>query len=194
MATISKKKTDKLGHMDARTIKGIGIHAEDATPVISFTQQGVGIEKSLPMTKEAWQRAANGAGATLDALRYGLNGASRYRFQILTDKIGKDKVTTVVGIHCIPDETFIQCDFATTLRRPMISREDAVVKIHPATGEIDVIAFPDKLHKNVNSFLAALEKLDTLDESTSFTAGGVSYVTSYNYGEEVTFRCRKIQR
>lgn len=194
MATISKKKTDKLGHTDARTIKGIGIRAEDATPVISFTQQGVGIEKLLPMTKEAWQRAANGVGATLEALRNGLTGAARYRFQILTDKIGKDKVQTVVGIHCIPDDTYIQCDFAATLHRPMIARTDAVVKIHPSTGEIDVIAFPDKLHKNVNSFIAALEKLEVLDETTSFTAGGVSYVTSYHYGEEVTFRCRKIQR
>lgn len=194
MATISKKRTDKLKHTDARTIKGIGIHNEDATPMISFTQQGVGIEKALPMTKEAWQRAANGAGATIDALRNGLNGAARYRFQILTEELGKNKVQTVVGIHCIPDENYIQCDFATTLRRPMISREDAVVKIHPATGEIDVIAFPDKLHKSVNSFIAALEKIETLNESTSFTAGGVSYVTSYNYGEEITFRCRKIQR
>lgn len=194
MATISKKKTDKLTHVDARTIKSIGIRSEDATPVVSFTQQGVGIEKTLPMTKEAWQRAANGTGATVEALRNGLNGAGRYRFRILVDKLGKDKTPTVVGIHCIPDENYIQCDFATTLHRPMIARTDAVVKIHPGTGELDIVAFPSNLHKNVNSFVAALEKLDTVDESTSFTAGGVSYVISYAYGEEVTFRCRKIQR
>lgn len=196
MAILNKKKTDSLTHIDARTIKGIGILPDEKVPMISFTSDITGIEQVLPMTTKAWSRAAKGTGATIDAIRNGLNKASRYRFQILTEGKGEgaNKTNVVVGIHCIPDDNYIQCDFAATLNRPMIAPEDAVVKIHEESGEIDIIAFPSRLRKGVNAFLHKLEKLTTISESTMFTVAGVHYVVSNMFGGEVTFRCRKIQR
>lgn len=201
MPSITKKNTSKLTHYNARTITNIQVVTTDQeveVPLMSFIGGKGGhngyIETVLPMTPEAWSRAAMGTGTSLAALRDGLNMASRYKFQVLTDKIKSEdgnESETVVGVHCIPDDNYIQCNFGLTLNRPNIEEDMAVVHIHDKTGEMDVIAFPGALRKSVNSFLKELESITEIDNSTTFTAEGITYTIVNAFGSEVTFRCAK---
>ena len=200
MATIQKKDTSKLKHTESRTIGSIQLVLNQATgddePIMSFTAgRNNAFEKVLPMTPPAYARAAHGVGSSLGALRNGVHKASQYRFVVLSDDVPKSsdsKATeTVTGIHCIPDDNYIQCDFAATLGRPNIAPEDAVVQIYES-GEIDVIAYPgSKFTRSVDAFVKALEAITEIDNTTSFTAGGVRYTVSNAFGNEVTFRCHK---
>lgn len=199
MPSINKKNTRDLAHYAARTITNIQVITNDQeqeVPVVAFIggKGGGAVETVLPMTPEAWARAAMGTGTSVEALRDGLNMASRYRFQVLTDKIknesGKEE-ETVVGIHCIPDDNYIQCNFGLTLNRPNITEDMAVVQIHDNTGEMDIVAFPGALRRSVNAFLKELEGITEFDNSTTFVAEGVSYTIMNAFGSEISFRCTK---
>jgi hypothetical protein len=197
MPSITKKDTSKLKHYTARTITNVQIvHDEnsgDDVPYLAFIggRGGTGgsVETVLPMTPEAWSRAAMGTGSSSEALRNGLNMASRYRFKILTDKIKDDEV--VVGVHCIPDDNYIRCNFGLTLNRPNITEDMAVVQIHEKSGELDILAFPDAIRKNVDSFLKELEEITEFDNTTTFTSEGITYTIANAFGSELTFRCTK---
>lgn len=196
MPSITKKDTSKLKHYTARTITNIQIvsNANDAeVPYLAFIGgkggHGGAVETVLPMTPEAWSRAAMGTGSSIEALRNGINMASRYRFQVLTDKV--DDAEIVVGVHCIPDDNYIMCDFGATLNRPNITEDMAVVQLHEKSGEIDILAFPGALRKSVNSFVKELESITEFDNSTTFTAEGITYTIVNAFGSEVTFRCSK---
>lgn len=197
MPSITKKDTSKLKHYTARTITNVQIvHDEnsgDDVPYLAFIggRGGTGgsVETVLPMTPEAWSRAAMGTGSSSETLRNGLNMASRYRFKILTDKIKDNEV--VVGVHCIPDENYIRCNFGLTLNRPNITEDMAVVQIHEKSGELDILAFPDAIRKNVDSFLKELEEITEFDNTTTFTSEGITYTIANAFGSELTFRCTK---
>lgn len=200
MANITKKDTSKLTHYSARTITNVQIITTEndvEVPMLAFVGGSGGhrgaAETVLPMVPEAWARAAMGAGTSVESLRNGLNMASRYRFQILTDKKEVDGVSTeyVVGVHCIPDNNYILCDFGATLGRPNITEDMAVVHIHDKSGELDVVAFPGALRKSVNSFVKELESITEFDNSTTFTAEGITYTIVNAFGSEVTFRCTR---
>lgn len=197
MPSITKKDTSKLKHYTARTITNVQIvHDEnsgDDVPYLAFIggRGGTGgsVETVLPMTPEAWSRAAMGTGSSSEALRNGLNMASRYRFKILTDKVKDNEV--VVGVHCIPDDNYIRCNFGLTLNRPNITEDMAVVQIHEKSGELDILAFPDAIRKNVDSFLKELEEITEFDNTTTFTSEGITYTIANAFGSELTFRCTK---
>lgn len=197
MPSITKKDTSKLKHYTARTITNVQIvHDESAgedIPYLAFIggRGGTGgsIETVLPMTPEAWSRAAMGTGSSTDALRNGLNMASRYRFKVLTDVIDDNEI--VVGVHCIPDDNYIRCNFGLTLNRPNITEDMAVVQVHEKSGELDVIAFPDAIRKNVDSFVKELENITEFDNTTTFTSEGITYTIANAFGSELTFRCLK---
>jgi hypothetical protein len=201
MPSITKKDTSKLKHYTARTITNIQIvHNEtdgDEVPYLAFIggRGGTGgsVETVIPMTPEAWSRAAMGTGSSSEALRNGLNMASRFRFKVLTDAVGddKNKTETVVGIHCIPDDNYIRCNFGLTLNRPNITEDMAVVQVHEKSGELDIIAFPDSIRKNVDSFLKELESITEFDNTTTFTSEGITYTIVNAFGSELTFRCTK---
>lgn len=197
MPSITKKDTSKLKHYTARTITNVQIvHDEnsgDDVPYLAFIggRGGTGgsVETVLPMTPEAWSRAAMGTGSSSETLRNGLNMASRYRFKILTDKVKDNEV--VVGVHCIPDDNYIRCNFGLTLNRPNITEDMAVVQIHEKSGELDILAFPDAIRKNVDSFLKELEEITEFDNTTTFTSEGITYTIANAFGSELTFRCTK---
>lgn len=196
MPSITKKDTSKLKHYTARTITNIQIVSNDndsEVPYLAFIGgkggYGGAVETVLPMTPEAWSRAAMGTGSSIEALRNGINMASRYRFQVLTDDI--DNTEMVVGVHCIPDDNYIMCDFGATLNRPNITEDMAVVQIHEKSGEIDILAFPGALRKNVNSFVKEMETITEFDNSTTFTVEGITYTITNAFGSELTFRCTK---
>lgn len=197
MPSITKKDTSKLKHYSARTITNVQIvHDEnsgDDVPYLAFIggKGGAGgsVETVLPMTPEAWSRAAMGTGSSSDTLRNGLNMASRYRFKVLTDKVKDNEV--VVGVHCIPDDNYIRCNFGLTLNRPNITEDMAIVQIHEKSGELDILAFPDAIRKNVDSFLKELEEITEFDNTTTFTSEGITYTIANAFGSELTFRCTK---
>lgn len=196
MPSITKKDTSKLKHYAARTITNIQIVSNDndsEVPYLAFIGGKGGhagaVETVLPMTPEVWSRAAMGTGSSVDALRNGINMASRYRFQVLTDKV--DDTEMVVGVHCIPDDNYIMCDFGATLNRPNITEDMAVVQLHEKSGEIDIIAFPGAFRKNVNSFVKEMESITEFDNTTTFTSEGITYTIVNAFGSELTFRCTK---
>jgi hypothetical protein len=196
MPSITKKDTSKLKHYTARTITNIQIVNNEndvEVPYLAFIggKGGAGgaVETVLPMTPEAWSRAAMGTGASSESLRNGINMASRYRFQILTDNVNNSEV--VVGVHCIPDDNYIMCDFGATLKRPNITEDMAVVQIHEKSGEIDILAFPGALRKSVNSFVKEMESITEFDNTTTFTSDGITYTIANAFGSELTFRCTK---
>lgn len=199
MPNITKKDTSKLKHYAARTITNIQIVTNDTDgediPYIAFIGgkggHGGSVETVLPMTPEAWSRAAMGTGASSEALRNGLNMASRFRFKVLTDTVGKEDSEMVVGVHCIPDDNYIRCNFGLTLQRPNITEDMAVVQIHEKSGELDVIAFPEDIRKNVDSFVKELESITEFDNTTTFTSEGITYTIINAFGSELTFRCTK---
>lgn len=199
MPNITKKDTSKLKHYAARTITNIQIVTSDTDeediPYIAFIGgrggHGGSVETVLPMTPEAWSRAAMGTGSSSEALRNGLNMASRFRFKVLTDTVGKEESEMVVGVHCIPDDNYIRCNFGLTLNRPNITEDMAVVQIHEKSGELDVIAFPEEIRKNVDSFVKELESITEFDNTTTFTSEGVTYTIINAFGSELTFRCTK---
>lgn len=199
MPNITKKDTSKLKHYTARTITNIQIVTNEADgediPYIAFIGgrggHGGSVETVLPMTPEAWSRAAMGTGSSSEALRNGLNMASRFRFKVLTDTVGKEDSEMVVGVHCIPDDNYIRCNFGLTLNRPNITEDMAVVQIHEKSGELDVIAFPEEIRKNVDSFVKELESITEFDNTTTFTAEGITYTIINAFGSELTFRCAK---
>lgn len=200
MSAINKKNTKEFKHYQARTVKNIQIIDENGidTPIIAFVGSGSATagaaEIVMPMTQQAWSRAALGAGTTTPALRDGLNMSSRYRFVILTDNVeGEDntKRETVVGVHCIPDDNYIRCDFGATLGRPNITSDSAVIQIHEHTGEIDVVAYPEAIRRNVDAFVKALEEIEEFDNTTAFTVGDINYTITNAFGTELTFRCTK---
>jgi hypothetical protein len=196
MPSITKKDTSKLKHYTARTITNIQIVNNEndvETPYLAFIggKGGAGgsVETVIPMTPEAWSRAAMGTGSSSEALRNGLNMASRFRFKVLTDSVGESNTETVVGVHCIPDDNYIRCNFGLTLNRPNITEDMAVVQVHEKSGELDIIAFPDAIRKNVVSFLKELESIIEFDNTTTFTAEGITYTIVNAFGSELTFRC-----
>jgi hypothetical protein len=201
MPSITKKDTSKLKHYTARTITNIQIVHNDVdgeeTPYLAFIGgrggSGGSVETVIPMTPEAWSRAAMGTGASSEPLRNGLDMASRFRFKVLTDEVKNGDNTTemVVGVHCIPDDNYIRCNFGLTLNRPNITEDMAVVQVHEKSGEIDIIAFPDAIRKNVDSFLKELETITEFDNTTTFTSEGITYTIVNAFGSELTFRCFK---
>lgn len=202
MPNITKKKTNELKHYAARTISNIQVVTDENevdTPYISFIGGKGGYrgasETVMKMTPEAWSRAAMGTGTAEASLRDGLDRASRYRFVLLADDVmlkGSDEPEEViVGVHCIPDDNYIMCDFGATLNRPNITENTAVVHLHDKSGEVDIIAFPGALRKGVDSFLKELEKIDSFDNTTTFTASGITYSVVNAFGTELTFRCSK---
>lgn len=201
MPSITKKDTSKLKHYTARTITNIQIVHNDVdgedTPYLAFIGgrggSGGSVETVIPMTPEAWSRAAMGTGASSEPLRNGLDMASRFRFKVLTDEVKNGDNTTemVVGVHCIPDDNYIRCNFGLTLKRPNITEDMAVVQVHEKSGEIDIIAFPDAIRKNVDSFLKELETITEFDNTTTFTSEGITYTIVNAFGSELTFRCFK---
>ena len=195
MPSITKKDTSKLKHHAARTVTNIQIVNENDSeiPYIAFIGgkggPGGSVENVLPMTPEAWSRAAMGTGSSVESLRNGINMASRYRFYIMTDNV--DGNETVVGVHCLPDDNYIRCNFGLTLNRPNITEDMAVVQVHEKSGELDIIAFPDAIRKSVDSFLKGLESITEFDNTTTFTAEGITYSIVNAFGSELTFRCTK---
>ena len=67
----------------------------------------------------------------------------------------------------------------------------AVVQVHEKSGELDIIAFPDAIRKNVDSFLKELESITEFDNTTTFTSEGITYTIINAFGSELTFRCTK---
>lgn len=196
MPSITKKDTSKLKHYTARTITNIQIVNNDndvETPYLAFIGgrggHGGSVETVLPMTPEAWSRAAMGTGSSVESLRNGINMASRYRFQVLTDEVDDSEI--VVGVHCIPDDNYIMCDFGATLNRPNITEDMAVVQIHEKSGELDILAFPGALRKNVNGFVKEMESITEFDNTTTFTSEGITYTIVNAFGSELTFRCTR---
>lgn len=194
---IKRPNTKKFKHYTARTIAGFQVIGGDdysdtdiGQPYINFTgdkgTQNYGREVILPMTINAWDRAANGAGVTSKELCNGIDKSCRFKFQIMTDTV--DGVETVVGVHCYPDENYILCDFSNELGEN-IGDNTAVVNLYPS-GEIDVVAFPGALDKDIKSFVSELEKVESIDNKTKITTSMATYTVSSAFGDQVKFTAR----
>lgn len=197
MADLTKKKnTSKLRHINSRNIRAAQVDMRDEDNpqlVISFEENDV--EHYLPVTKEVYAMVTKGTGLSHPRLRYGLLNCSKFRFKLVTDKLKSKKKKddtegkeTITAIHLIPDHPYNQCDWSEELGR-RIDDDIAVAYIDPGTGAIAVYAFPRREVSSLDSFVSGLEKLTSIDGSTTFKSGEITYQVSQIYGNEVTFRC-----
>lgn len=200
MADLAKKKnTSKLRHIVSRNIRAAQVDMRDEDNpqlVVSFEENDV--EHYLPVTKEVYAMVTKGTGLTHPRLRYGLLHCSRFRFQLVVDKLKANKKDTegkdtIVAIHLIPDHPYNLCDWSEELGR-RIDSDIAVAYINPETGAIAVYAFPNREVSSLDSFVSGLEKLTNINGSTTFSAGSITYEVTQIYGNEVTFRCSAPQR
>lgn len=196
---IKKKNTGKLRHIASSIIKGAELPDESTTPMVLFSMSRGKEDSSevvLPTTREAFARIKYGAGATHKALRHGLLGKARFRFIVMIDHIdnksvkGAGKEPTVVGIHCCPNDNYLDANFEDELHRSL-PEDAAVVCIHPETGELDVTAFPPSFKRYLDKFIGELEKLESIDTYTKVSTGNVNFTVSSISDNEVTFSCRK---
>lgn len=196
---ITKKDTSKLKHIDSPLIKGAELPEDSSVPLVLFTaSKGTdSTEIVLPMTQEAFARATVGAGTTHPTLSHGIVGASRFRFVVLVEQKesktkdgGKVTMPKVVGIHCYPMDNYLDANFEGELNRKL-SEDAAVVYVHEDTGELDLVAYPATLKSSMRAFVTELEKLTSIDSSTTVKSGGITYTVSGISDNEITFRCRK---
>lgn len=182
--TLLKKNTKNLKHVNADNIAGIHV-SDDGTATITYVSDGFEFYK--PITREAYNRAKNGAGSMCLRLRNkGITHSTDfYRFIILLDTV--DGTETVVGIHCHPRRDAYDCDWSVELKRPVDLKTDAVVTIHPETGELDLRAFPYTARTDVNAFLSELEKLEAIDNMTTIMFAGKRAIVTQMFGTEVSF-------
>lgn len=212
---IKRKDTTKLKHYHARTIAGFQVVENAVTgeeePIVAFTGD-IGSkydarEVVLPITVDAWDRAANGTGTAPEDLANGLDRAARYRFVILTDNIPtgnkidkKDPKTKevkkvaetrehVVGFICFPDTNYINADFSVELNKPI--PDNAVVMHVYDNGEFDIVAFPKAAGKDVVNFVRAIEPLKEITSRTKVETADFTYAISSTFGTEVMFKARK---
>lgn len=203
MASIKRKKTSELKRIRASLITGCDLPENTESPVIQFTvSSGAGGEyameageRSMYMTKEAFARAL-GKGSRSPDLRKGLSGAHRFGFTILTKDIeykreGKAplKVPTVVGIHTIPLDYYLEADLASVLRERDLEKNEAVVEFHE-NGDIDLLAYPLDIANSRYSFVRALEGLEEISDTTDISVGRVQYQVESIRGQRVIFSCR----
>lgn len=195
---ITKTKTNELKHMSASLVRGVENDPNsDEPPYISFsiTSGGNTSETVMHMTKESYARAKKGAGCRSKELRNGLCGSSRFEFEVLyrdADKEAGETRPVVLGIHCIPTSNYLDADFASELRMPELERDNAVIDVHPTTGEIDIVAFPPRFANTMYRFLQHLEKQDTIDEFTSFKIGDIGFDVQDATGNRIVFMCRNM--
>lgn len=192
---ITREPTKSYKHYTARTIAGFQVTGSDESDdvgeiTINFTGDkgtpNYGREVILPITLDAWDRAANGAGVTSKELVNGFDRSCRFKFQVMTDKVNGRE--TVVAIHCFPDENYIKCDFSNELGEN-INENTVVANIHLA-GDIDIIAFPGALDRDVKSFLSELEKVEHFDNRTKITTAMATYSVSNIMGDQIRFTAR----
>lgn len=195
---INKKKTTDYKHLDVSLVRSVerdDVAGSKPYVLFSVSSGGNTREELMDMTKEAFARAKKGTGCRSKELRNGLCGVSRFEFVAFYSEPDKEAGETrpvAQGIHCVPNDNYLEADFAVELRNADIERDNAVVDIHPTTGEIDIVAFPFVFRKQKYRFLQHLEDLDSIDEFTSFRLGDLEYDVQDTSGSRVIFICRNM--
>lgn len=180
MATVPKQVTtgDTKRHIPAMFIRGAQIDEESSTAYVAFSPMTgtgndapVNTSTTLPCTREAYRRIAKGVGSLMRSLRSGLVGLSRFNYVVVTDnKKLEDSDETrevVTHVHAYPNQNYMTADFSSELRFP-VDENEAIVQLH-ASGDIDVMAFPGVFYLSTRRFITELEKLDQVDDMTSFS-------------------------
>lgn len=191
---LTKKATDQLKHIKTDSIITTEIQQATQIPLMLFIEDTAHghTERKLPMTSRAWARAEKGVGSIHHILRNPFSLATRFCFRLLVDKVDdapfKKPTEAIVGIHCLPFERYIECNWSNELKRP-IPEEAAVVQFQPDSGEMDVVAFPPSFQGQLGGFLAELEKMEEIDLMTRFTVGDVEFSIMQHNGNEIMFRC-----
>lgn len=189
---MKKKNTSKLEKIVSRNIRTIQVDTrnEDNPKIILAFDNG-GNEDYLPTTKAVYDMISEGDGLSHPRLRNGLLNCSKFRFQFVVDNIKGRRDTepspTIVAVHLIPDHPYNLCDWTGELGRN-VGDDEAIVEINPDNGSICVKAFPNKLVGQLDRFVAAIEKMATIEGSTGFKIGDSKYSVTSIYGNEVSFR------
>lgn len=181
MPSITKQVTvgDTKRHIPAMFIRGAQIDEETFKAYVSFSpmqERGndapTNLSSIMPCTREAYRRISKGIGSLTKSLRNGLVGLSRYNYVMVVDKVaveGADAATEeqVTHVHAYPNQNYVSADFTEELRVP-IDANEAVVQLH-SSGDIDIMAFPADFYSSIRRFIAEFEKMDSVDEMTTFT-------------------------
>ena len=196
-------------HTHAMLIQAAGV-VGDAANVLASTMEDNGLDRptgrsvSMEATSEAYVRIKKGVGSIHPAFRHGLVGLSRHNFVIVSkpassaakgakknsaeDKSDKQIITNV---HAYPNRNYVAADMSAELSMP-VGAEEAIVQIYK-NGDIDVLAFPARFYRSLTSFISALEKLSTVDESTEFSIGSgkskINVRASMVFGNRIHFLC-----
>lgn len=180
MATLTKEITtgDTKRHIPSMFIRGAQIDEENFKSYVAFSlmnergnDASANLSMTLPCTKEAYRRVAKGIGSMARSLRNGLVGLSRYNFVVVTDTPvadgSNDDQAVITHVHAYPNQNYVSADFTEELKFP-VDENEAIVQIH-SSGNIDVMAFPAAFYTSTRRFITELEKLDSVDDMTSFT-------------------------
>ena len=186
---ITKKITKDMDRTIAVCIKSCALPQDELIPYVSFSDKN-NVERAFPCTDNAFARMKYGERCKNYNLRKGFVEASaRFSFMLLLDK--KDKGRMVVGAHCLPTSNYMHADFAVELKNRNLTPESVVVDVHPETGELDVVAYPNTFRSAAAGFVRALEGLSEIDEFTSFTVKGTKFSVDFISGTTVAFTARK---
>lgn len=203
MAKVEKKVTvgDNLRHRQAMFIGGSQVSVNiPGTGYIMFAPMS-GIEAgredpaessiTMKASPEAFSRVLEGGGSVSPILQQGLRGLPRTNFVMVSsydpenDTIDNEKLEY---IHTFPNLLYSSADIGTEFNIPVRPNE-AVVQLLPS-GNIDVMIFPSDFYRNIIQFIDTLEKMDSVDENTSFKfsgpAGEVSARVTFMYGNRIT--------
>lgn len=186
---ITKKVTKDMDRTIAVCIKSCALPQDELIPYVSFSDKN-NVERAFPCTDNAFARMKYGERCKNYNLRKGFVEASaRFSYMLLLDK--KDKGRLVVGAHCLPTSNYMHADFAVELKNRNLTPESVVVDVHPETGELDVVAYPNTFRSAAAGFVRALEGLSEIDEFTSFTVKGTKFSVDFISGTTVAFTARK---
>lgn len=210
MAKVEKKitKGSNLRHRQAMFIGGsqVSVSNPGVGYVMFSPMSGIEVGREDPAdsaitmkaSREAYSRVLEGGGSVSPILQSGLRGLSRTNF-IMVSSFNKDDDTIdnerLEYIHTFPNALYASADIGTEYNIPVRDNE-AIIQLLPS-GNIDVLIFPSDLYRNIVAFIDALEGMDSMDESTSFTFkgpdGGITARVTFMYGNRITLTLRKQQ-
>lgn len=166
---ITKKKTNNCKHYTATQITGVYLDAQNKQRgMVSFIDH-IGVEVHFRITKDEYLHVNSGAGCEARAFDNGLPRAHRYRFSICTEMIDYDgtKEETVVAIHAVPNDTYMDCDWSQELQE-IIPDGGIKLTVRP-NGGMDLVSFPYQYRGSEAEILSRLEALDKINTATQFT-------------------------
>lgn len=187
-----KPSTADKKHYHAAYIKTVGVPAgyEDKGAVmgasLAVTPNNYA-DVPLVLTRNAYNRIKRGGGSRHKLLRKGLRANPRFSFIVCTEGTGDNE--RVTNIHAYPTIDYAQADMEEELKMNL-NPEDAVVQIHPDTGDIDILAFPFVFYtSHLQAFIKWLENETRIDYDKHVRINNVLFTVTDIRGSMITFDC-----